>query len=158
MRDAGLVVRDGDHCSTIFLHQRQHPFQAFFLARHRVHQRLALVDGQSGFECRNDRRIDAQRHIGDRLHQLDRLRQDARLIGQRNAGVDIEHMGAGRDLRMHVGHHPAEIAGRHLCGQNLAAGRVDALADDDEGPLEADDDFPGGGTDNGICHDMHLGC
>ena len=34
-----------------------------------------------------------------------------------------------------------EVAGRHLGRELLAAGRVDALADDAERPVEADDDL-----------------
>jgi hypothetical protein len=36
------------------------------------------------------------------------------------------------------------VAGHHLGGQDLAAGGVDAFADDDEGAVEADHDFAGG--------------
>jgi hypothetical protein len=63
---------------------------------------------------------------------------------------------AGLDLRARVRLDAAEIAGRHLGGENLAPRRIDALADDDEGPVEADDDFLGGGADNGVGHDAVL--
>ena len=75
------------------------------------------------------------------MHQLYRHRQQRRLIGERNTGVHIEHMRTGLDLRERVGDHAAVVAGQHLGGQYLASGRVDALADDDEGPVEADDDL-----------------
>ena len=47
----------------------------------------------------------------------------------------------------------AEVAGAHLLGQQLATGRVDALADDDERPIEADDDLAGRRAEDGVGHD-----
>ena len=35
----------------------------------------------------------------------DRVAQDRRLVGERDAGVDVEHVRAGRDLRERVGDH-----------------------------------------------------
>src|SRR5262249_53719607 len=70
--------------------------------------------------------------------------------------IDIQHLRPGGELRARVGFHTAEIAGRHLGGQDLAAGGIDALADHHEGALEADDDFTGGGADHGIGHDAIL--
>ena len=80
------------------------------------------------------------------------LGQDRRLVGQRDAGVDVEHVGAGLDLGEHVALDAAEVAGVHLLGQQLAAGRVDALADDHERPVEADDDLAGRRADDGVGH------
>ena len=154
--DAGLIVRDRDHRGAVLLDQRQHHFQPLLLAGHRIHQRLALVDREPGLERRDDRGIDRQRHVGDRLHQLDGLREDRRLVRQRDARVHIEHVRAGFHLGARVGLDAAEVAGRHFGREDLAAGGIDALADDDEGAVEADDDFPGGGTDNGIGHDAFL--
>ncbi len=73
-RDAGLVVGDRDDGGAILLHQRQHDFEPLFLAGHRIHQRPALVDGKAGFERGDDRAVDRERHVGQRLHELDRLR------------------------------------------------------------------------------------
>ena len=84
------------------------------------------------------------------------LREDRRLVGQRDAGVDVQHVRAGCHLRQRVGLDAAEVAGRHLGGEDLAPGRIDALADHDEGPVEADDDFAGGGTDDGVGHEAIL--
>ena len=95
-------------------------------------------------------------HVGDRLHQLDGARENRRLIGQRNARIHVEHVGAGLDLGARIRLDAGEIAGRHLGGEDLAPGRIDALADDDERPIEADDDFLGGGTDDGVGHDAVL--
>jgi hypothetical protein len=49
---------------------------------------------------------------------------------------------AGFHLRERIGRHAREVASRHFGGEDLATGRIDALADDDERPVEADDDFP----------------
>ena len=54
------------------------------------------------------------------------------LVDQRDAGVDVEHVGAGRDLDLGVGHHGREVAALELLGELLAPRRVDALADDAE--------------------------
>ena len=82
-----------------------------------------------------------ERHVGDRLDELDRLAQDRGLVGERNPGVDVEHLRTGLDLGDRVGDHRLEVAALHLLGQLLAAGRVDALADDHERPVEADHDL-----------------
>src|SRR5262249_50759976 len=82
--------------------------------------------------------------------------QDARLVGERYAGVDVEHMRAGFDLGDGVGADAAVVAGRHLGREQLAPGRVDALADEDERPLEADDGLLGRGADDGIGHGAVL--
>ena len=129
-RDAGLVVRDRDHRGAVLLDQRQHDLEPLLLAGHRVDQGLALVDGEPRLERRDDRGVDRQRHVGQRLHELDRLGQDARLVGERDAGVDVEHLRAGLDLGQRVGLDLAVVADRHLGGELLAAGRIDALADD----------------------------
>ena len=52
--DAGLVIGDGDDSRTVLLHQRQHDFQALFLAGHRIQQGLALVDLEAFFQRRDD--------------------------------------------------------------------------------------------------------
>ena len=116
-------------------------------------ERLALVDREAGLERLDDRRVDRQRQVGQALDELDGLGQDRRLVGQRDAGVDVEHVGAGLDLGEDVALDPAEVAGLHLLGQELAAGRVDPLADDDERPVEADDDLAGRGAEDGVGHD-----
>ena len=150
--DAGLVVGDGDHGRAVLLRQRQHRLEAFFLAGDRVQQRLALVDRQPGLQRRDNRRVDGQRHIGDRLHQFNGVGENARLVGKRNAGVDIQHLGAGRDLRSRVGLDAAVVADFHFRGQDFAPGRVDALADNRERPVETDFEFAGGGTHDGVSH------
>ena len=47
----------------------------------------------------------------------------AGLVGERDSRVDVEHVRAGFHLRERVRGHASEIAGRHLGGENLAAGR-----------------------------------
>ena len=143
-RDARLVVRDRDDRGTILLDQGKDRLHALLFAGYRVDQCLALVDGEPGLECRDDGGIDRQRHVGDRLNELDGLREDRRLVRERDTRVDVEHVRAGFDLRARIGLDAAEIAGAHLRGEELPPRRVDALADDDERPVEADDDFPGG--------------
>jgi len=151
-RDAGLVIGDGDDRGAVFLHKRQHALQPLLLAGDGVEQRLALVDGESRLEGGDDGGIDGKRHVGQRLHELDRLGQDLRLVRQRDAGIDIEHVGAGLDLGQRIGLDAAVVAGRHLGGQQLAARRIDALPDEHEGTLEADDDLLGRRGDDGVGH------
>ena len=151
-RDTGLVVGNGDDGGAVLRDQGEHRFEPVFLAGHGVDQRLALVGGQARLQRRHDGGIDGQRHVGDLLNQPDRLGQDRRFVGERYAGVDIEHVRSRLHLGDGVRGHTAVIAGLHLGGEHLAAGGIDALADDHERPVEADDDFPGGGTDDGVGH------
>ena len=90
-----------------------------------------------------DESIDSGTSVSDCTSRT-RLGQDGGLVGERDAGVDVEHVGAGRDLRQRIALDPAEVAAPHLLGQQLASGRVDALADDHEWPVVADDDLPAG--------------
>ncbi len=156
LRDARLIVGNRDDRRAIFLDQRQDGLQSLVLAGHRIDQRLALVDPESGFERRDDRGIDRQRHVGDRLHELHGAREYCRLVGERYAGVDIQHVRAGLHLRPRIRFDAAEVARGHLGGEDLTARRIDALADDYEGPIEADDDLLRGGTDDRIGHDAVL--
>ena len=94
----------------------------------------------------------ARGDVGDRLHQFDGLAEQRRFVGQRNAGVDVEHVGPGLDLGYGVGLDPAEVSVLHLFGQQLAACGVDAFADHHEGPIKPDYHFFGGGTDDGFSH------
>ena len=89
-----------------------------------------------------------------RLHELHGSRQQGRLVGQRDAGVDVEHVGAGLDLGHGIGLDAAEVAAHHLLGQQLATGRVDPLADHHERPVEADDDLPGGRAQDRLGHSV----
>ena len=147
-RDAGFVVGDADHSGAILFDQRQHGFQPFFFAGHRVDQRLALVDGEPALQCGDDRGVDREGGVGDRLHDLDGCGQDGGFVGQRDAGVDVQHMGAGRQLGVGILDHAREVAGGHFCRQFFASGRVDAFADDDKRAVGADADLFGVGTDS----------
>jgi hypothetical protein len=146
--DARLVVADRHDRAAVLLDQRQDPLEPLLLAGHAVEQRLALVDREAGLERLDDRRVDRQGHVGQRLHELDRVGQDRRLVRQRDTRVDVEHVRTGFDLGDRVALDPREVAGLHLLHQDLAAGRVDALADDDERLVVADDDLAGGGADD----------
>ena len=151
--DAGFVVRDRDHGGAVLPDQRQHRFEALFLTGHGVDQGLALIDLQALLQGLDDRGVDRNRHVDQRLHQLDRVGQDPRLVGQRDAGIDVEHGGAGGNLGQGVGLDRAVVAGGHFSGELLAAGRVDALADHAERLIEADDDFLLVRTDQCVGHD-----
>ena len=91
------------------------------------------------------------------MHQLYGFGQHARLIGQRDTGVHVQHMGTGLDLRQRVSDDAAVIAGHHFGGHDFAAGGVDALANDDEGAVKANDDLAGRGADDGIGHATSFG-
>jgi hypothetical protein len=54
----------------------------------------------------------------------------------------------GESIRFHA----AVVALGHFRRQQLAPRRVDALANDDEGRIEADHHFLGGRADDGIGH------
>ena len=154
--DAGLVVADRDDRAAVLLHERQDALEALVLAGHAVEQGLALVDGEARLERLDDRRIDRQREVGQRLDELDRVGQDRRLVRQRDARVDVEHVCAGLDLGDRVPLDAREVAGLHLLHEDLAAGRVDALADDHERLVVPDDDGAGRGADDGPGHASGL--
>ena len=139
--DAGLVIRDGHDGSIVFLHQRKHDFQPLLFARYRVDQRLSLVNRKTGLERGNNRAVDGQRHIDRFLDQLDGFGKDRRFVHHRNAGIHIQHGGAGLDLGNGIGDHPFIVAFGHFGGQKLASGRVDAFTDHAEGRIKSDDDF-----------------
>ena len=153
LADPGVVVADRHDRRAVLLDQRQDALEALLLAGDRVDQRLALVDREPGLERLDDRGVDRERQVGQRLDQLDGVGQDRGLVGERDAGVDVEHVGAGRDLGEDVALDPAEVAGLHLLGQRLATGRVDALADDDERAIEAEHDLAGGGAQDRLGHE-----
>ena len=69
---------------------------------------LPLIDREARFERLDDRGVDRQRHVDRLLHQLDAFGEDARLVGERDAGVDVEHLRARLDLRHRVGDDAAE--------------------------------------------------
>ena len=150
--DPGVVVADGHDRGTVLLHKRQDAFQALLLAGHRIQQRLALIDGQPSLQRFHDGGIDRQREVRQRLDQLDRPGEDGRLVRERDAGVDVEHVGTRGHLGQDVTLHAAEVAGLHLLGQQLSTGRIDPLADDDERPIEADDDLARRGTQDRVGH------
>ena len=72
---------------------------------------------------------------------------------ERDARVDVEHLRARLDLRDGVGDDAGIIARRHRGREQLAARGVDALADHHEAAFEADDDFLGGGGEDGVGHE-----
>ena len=121
--------------------QTQDALEAFFFAGDRIDQRLTLVDGKPGFERLDDGAVDRKWHRHGVLHQLDAFGEDLRLVGERDAGIDVEHLRAGLDLRQGIGDDARIIAARHFLGQELAPGRVDALADHHERPVKAEDDL-----------------
>jgi hypothetical protein len=99
-----------------------------------------------------------KRHVDQALDDLERLDEQGRLgfvrVDRGDTGIDVEHGGACCHLLQRILDDGVEIADDHLGGQLLAAGRVDALTDDAEGLVEADDDFAGGGGDDGAGHEV----
>ena len=119
--DAGVVVGDRDDRRAVLADERQDALDALLLAGHGVHERLADVDGEARLERLDDRGVDRQRHVDERLDELDRPRQDRRLVGERDARVHVEHVGARLDLGDRVALDAAEVAGLHLLGEELPA-------------------------------------
>ena len=81
----GLVVADRDDRRAVLPDQRQDALQALLLAGHGVDERLALVDGEPGLERLDDRGVDRERHVRQRLDELDGPGEDRRLVGERDA-------------------------------------------------------------------------
>ena len=138
--DAGLVVGQADDRGAVARDEREDLLEALVLAGDRVHERLALVDREAGLERLDDRGVDADRHVGRLGDRAQHGRQQLGLVDERDAGVDVEHVGAGLHLGEGVDRHGREVAAAQLLGERLAPRGVDALADDAERLVVADDD------------------
>ena len=125
----------------VFGGQRQHDVQHLVFAGRRVDQGLAFVNREGGFQRRGIRAIEAERNVGD-LHQRSReIGQKFRLIGPRNARVDVEHLGTGGDLDAGVVERHAHVAHGQGLEQFLASRRVDPFANGHKGLVRADPDL-----------------
>ena len=93
-----VVVREADHGGAVARDDRQDHLEPLVLARHGVHERLALVRAETGLERLDHRGVDAERQVGQALDQRDRLAHQRDLVGQRVADVHVEHVRAARDL------------------------------------------------------------
>jgi hypothetical protein len=113
-RDARLIVGDSYNRSTVASHERQDALQYFFFTGNRVDQRLALVHREACFERFDNGRVNRQRHVGNRLHQLHGARKKCWFVREGDAGIHVEHVGTGFNLRNCVSFHSAEIAGFHF--------------------------------------------
>ena len=145
-----LGVREPDHGGAVPRDDRQDRLEPLVLARDRVDERLALVRLEAGLERLDHRRVDAERDVGQPLHERDRLRHQRDLVGERVADVHVEHVGAALDLLRDVGLELREVAGLQLRLERLPAGRVDPLADHAERLLRTDDDGLRPRLDDGI--------
>ena len=90
------------------------------------------------------------------MHQLYGFGENSRLVGERNTGVDIQHVSTGCDLRQRITLHTTVITDFHFFGHDLAPGRIDSLTNQYEGALKADDQFSGGRADNRFRHCFFL--
>ena len=73
-----------------------------------------------------------ERQVGELLHHRDGLGEQLGLVGERDAHVDVEHRRAARDLLLDVDRDAREVAAAQRLGEDLAAGRVEPLADEAE--------------------------
>ncbi len=121
------------------LHEREDRLEPLVLRRHRIDERLALVSLEARLEHLDDRRVEAERQVGEALDEADGRRHELRLVEEGDAHVDVEHHRAAGDLVAHVGGDPREVAGPQLVLEERAPRRVDPLADDAERLVVADD-------------------
>ena len=135
-----VVVGEPDHRSAVARDDREDRLEPSVLARDRVDERLALVGAEPRLERLDHRRVDAQRDVGEPLHERDRTAHQLHLVGERVADVDVEHVGAAGDLLRDVGLDAREVAVLQLRLELLASRGVDALADHAERVLPADHD------------------
>jgi hypothetical protein len=84
---------------------------------------------------------DAQRYIGNRLYESNRLGKNGGLVRERDACINIQYVRTRRDLCNGVRLDATVIADFHLLGQELAAGRVDTFTNDGKRSIKADYDF-----------------
>ena len=142
--DPRLIVADRNHRHVILGHHRQHRFEPIFFTSHAVDDRPALGHFDARNQGRDDAAVDAKRHIGNRLDQLDHLDHQIGLsfmrLDTRDAYIHIQNMRPSSDLRLCIAQDTAKIAGQHLGFQLLASRRVDAFADDHKGIIGANRD------------------
>ena len=143
-RDLVVVVGQRDDRRVVLLDQREDRRHAVVLGGDRVDQGTALVDREAGLERLDDRGVDADREVGQLLDHLDRLGQQLGLVGERDAHVDVEHVGAALDLRLDVALDRREVAVAELLLEDAAPGGVDPLADEGEARVVPDDHLAGG--------------
>ena len=153
-RDAGVVVGNRHDRHVVFLDQGQHQLQPLFLTGDRIQQRAAFAGHQPRFQSTGHRRVDAQRHVDGLLHDLDQRLHQGRLdkvvvgiagvfghlVGENCARVHVQNGRATGDLLQRVLDDGLVIARLQFCRQLLAPGGIDALANDGEGFVKADDD------------------
>ena len=143
--------------TSYFLIEREDELEALLLAGDGVDERAAVGGLEAGLERAGDAELSIESGRSTRPWiELDHLPHQRRLglvgVGVGvvdDAGVDVEHGGAAGGLLQRVRLDGGEVAGLELGGELLAAGGVDALADDAEGLVEADEDGPRGGCDDG---------
>ena len=150
LRDCLLVIGQRDDGGAVALDQRQDELDALALHRDGIDKGLALIRREAGLECLNDRGVDAQGHIGERLHQAHGIAEEFDLIDQGCAHVDIEHHRAASDLLSDVDLYGGEVFDAQLLLELLAPGRVDALADDAEGLIGPDSHGRARRTEDGV--------
>jgi len=145
-----VVVREPDHRCAVPGDDRQDRLQPLVLAGDGVHERLALVGAETGLERLDHRRVDAERHVRQALHERDCLPHQLDLVRQWVADVDVEHVGAAGELLRDVEFDAREVALLQLGLELLAAGRVDAFANHAEWALRSDHDGPRRRLENGL--------
>ncbi len=93
-----VVVREPDHRCAMLRDDREDRLEPLVLAGDGVDERLPLVSAEPGFERLDHGRVDAERHVAQALHQGDCIPHQLDLVGERVADVDVEHVGAAREL------------------------------------------------------------
>jgi hypothetical protein len=139
--DLVSVVREGDHRGVVPLDQRQDQLHPVVLGGDRVDQCAALVHGQARLERLDHRGVDADGPVGQPLHHPDRLRQQLRLVGERDTHVHVEDVRTALDLGDDVALDRGQVALAQLLLEDPAAGGVDPLSDQAEPPAVPDDDL-----------------
>jgi len=81
--------------------------------------------------------VNAQWYVDKRLYGLDRSRQHVDFVHAQGSDVDVEDIGAGRNLAGGFLASHVEAAGLQRGSQLLFAAGIDALSDQYGGPIEA---------------------
>ena len=149
--DLEFVVRQRDDGGAVALHERQDRLEPLVLGGHRVDERFALVGRQPGVERLDHRRVDAEGQVGE---ALDRASPPWTISSTSSASgapmLTSSTMAPPATCCGDVDLDTGQVAGAQLLLEDLATGRVDALADDAERLVVADHDLLGGRAEDRV--------
>ncbi len=131
--DAAVVHGEPDDRGPVLLDQGKDLFQFMRFTVDRIDQGLSLAHREACGQGLGEGRVDAEGGIRDLLDRQDRLPKHIRFVNAGHAHIDIQDIRTLTGLAQGLGSHQAEVPLLQGLCQSFPAGRVDPLADDDQG-------------------------